>query len=38
MKLVHPNLLDTRKYGNVSFSFFKANEEESFQVEEAKES
>ena len=24
--LQHPNLLDTRKYGNVSFSFFKANE------------
>lgn len=22
----HPNLVDTRKYGNVSFSFFKANE------------
>ena len=37
MKLVHPNLLDTRKYGNVSFSFFKANKEESFQVEESKE-
>ena len=36
MKLVHPNLLDTRKYGNVSFSFFKANERESLQVEEAK--
>ena len=27
-KLQHPSLLDTRKYGNVSFSFFKANEEE----------
>ena len=25
-KFDHPNLLDTRKYGNVSFSFFKANE------------
>lgn len=25
-KLEHPNLLDTRKYGNVSFSFLKANE------------
>jgi 16S rRNA G966 N2-methylase RsmD len=24
--LQHPNLLDTRRYGNVSFSFFKANE------------
>lgn len=30
-KLQHPNLLDTRKYGNVSFSFFKANEEEVSQ-------
>lgn len=27
IKLTHPNLLDTRKYGNVSFSFFKPNEE-----------
>ena len=27
-KLQHPNLLDTRKYGNVSFSFFKPNDEE----------
>lgn len=26
-KFEHPNLLDTRKYGNVSFSFFKPNEE-----------
>ncbi|WP_051190472.1 RsmD family RNA methyltransferase [Kaistella palustris] len=26
LKLTHSNLLDTRKYGNVSFSFFKANE------------
>lgn len=25
-KLEHPNLIDTRKYGNVSFSFFKPNE------------
>jgi len=24
-KIQHPNLLDTRKYGNVSFSFFEAN-------------
>ena len=23
MKLEHPNLTETRKYGNVSFSFFK---------------
>lgn len=29
VKLEHPNLLDTRKYGNVSFSFFKANEPDS---------
>lgn len=28
-KLEHPNLLDTRKYGNVSFSFFKPNETET---------
>ena len=27
-KLEHPNLLDTRKYGNVSFSFFEPNNEE----------
>ena len=27
-KLEHPNLTDTRKYGNVSFSFFKPNEEQ----------
>ena len=25
-KLQHPNITDTRKYGNVSFSFFKPNE------------
>ncbi|MBN9312111.1 MAG: 16S rRNA (guanine(966)-N(2))-methyltransferase RsmD [Chryseobacterium sp. 39-10] len=28
-KLTHSNLMDTRKYGNVSFSFFKPNEEQS---------
>ncbi len=27
MKIEHPNLLDTRKYGNVSFSFFEIKEE-----------
>lgn len=27
-KLEHPNLIDTRKYGNVSFSFFKPSEVE----------
>ena len=26
MKIEHPNILDTRKYGNVSFSFFEAKE------------
>lgn len=30
-KLQHPNLLDTRKYGNVSFSFFKPNEPETLE-------
>ncbi len=30
-KLQHPNLLDTRKYGNVSFSFFEPNKEETLQ-------
>ena len=25
-KLQHPNITDTRKYGNVSFSFFKPND------------
>jgi hypothetical protein len=31
MKLEHPNLTETRKYGNVSFSFFspKNNDENS---------
>ena len=28
-KLEHPNITDTRKYGNVSFSFFKPNEIET---------
>ncbi len=28
-KLQHPNLLDTRKYGNVSFSFFEPNKDEA---------
>jgi len=28
-KLQHPNLLDTRKYGNVSFSFFEPNKEKA---------
>ena len=33
-KLEHPNLLDTRKYGNVSFSFFKPNETETAEIQE----
>ncbi|EJL71029.1 RsmD family RNA methyltransferase [Chryseobacterium populi] len=28
LKFDHPNLKDTRKYGNVSFSFFEPNKEE----------
>ncbi|MGV8915470.1 MAG: RsmD family RNA methyltransferase [Kaistella sp.] len=31
-KLQHPNIFDTRKYGNVSFSFFKANEPGSMEI------
>lgn len=31
-KLQHPNLLDTRKYGNVSFSFFKPNDQEVVEI------
>ncbi len=34
-KLHHPNLTDTRKYGNVSFSFFKANEPEVIEEKTA---
>ncbi len=36
-KLLHPNIIDTRKYGNVSFSFLKPNEpaaEETAATEE----
>ncbi|UOU98715.1 RsmD family RNA methyltransferase [Chryseobacterium daecheongense] len=33
LKLQHPNLTDTRKYGNVSFSFFKPNQEENTEIE-----
>ncbi|MDQ0780189.1 RsmD family RNA methyltransferase [Chryseobacterium sp. W4I1] len=32
MKLEHPNLIDTRKYGNVSFSFFEANKEVNQEI------
>jgi 16S rRNA (guanine966-N2)-methyltransferase len=31
-KLEHPNITDTRKYGNVSFSFFKPNEIETGEI------
>ena len=31
-KLEHPNITDTRKYGNVSFSFFKPNEIETLET------
>lgn len=31
-KLEHPNITDTRKYGNVSFSFFKPNESEAEEI------
>lgn len=34
-KLEHPNLTDTRKYGNVSFSFFKPNEVEVIEIPES---
>lgn len=33
LKLQHPNLVDTRKYGNVSFSFFEPNKEENTELE-----
>jgi len=29
LKFDHPNLVDTRKYGNVSFSFFEPNKDEA---------
>ncbi|WP_213278064.1 RsmD family RNA methyltransferase [Chryseobacterium indologenes] len=32
MKLEHPNLTDTRKYGNVSFSFFEPNKEDNQEL------
>ena len=36
-KLQHPNIIDTRKYGNVSFSFLKPNEPEVEETVEAVE-
>ncbi len=32
LKFDHPNLVDTRKYGNVSFSFFEPNKDEVVEV------
>ncbi|WP_226063945.1 RsmD family RNA methyltransferase [Kaistella polysaccharea] len=32
-KLQHPNLTDTRRYGNVSFSFFKPNDRVIVEIE-----
>ncbi|WP_160138874.1 RsmD family RNA methyltransferase [Chryseobacterium sp. c4a] len=32
MKFDHPNLIDTRKYGNVSFSFFEPNKEDNQEL------
>lgn len=34
LKFDHPNFVDTRRYGNVSFSFFKPNQEETTDLEE----
>jgi hypothetical protein len=33
MKFDHKNLIDTRKYGNVSFSFFEPNKEETIEIQ-----
>ncbi|RKS95896.1 RsmD family RNA methyltransferase [Chryseobacterium defluvii] len=33
LKFEHPNLIETRKYGNVSFSFFEPNKEETTEIE-----
>lgn len=33
MKFDHQNLIDTRKYGNISFSFFEPNKETSTETE-----
>ncbi|MDQ0595612.1 16S rRNA (guanine966-N2)-methyltransferase [Chryseobacterium ginsenosidimutans] len=33
MKFDHPNLIDTRKYGNVSFSFFEPNKGEITEIQ-----
>lgn len=31
--LDHPNLIDTRKYGNVSFSFYEPNQQETTELD-----
>ncbi|AZA53343.1 RsmD family RNA methyltransferase [Chryseobacterium sp. G0201] len=33
LKFDHPNFLETRKYGNVSFSFFKPNTAETVEID-----
>ena len=33
LKLDHPNFKYTRKYGNVSFSFYEPNQEAEIEVE-----
>ncbi|ANF50012.1 16S rRNA (guanine(966)-N(2))-methyltransferase RsmD [Chryseobacterium glaciei] len=33
LKFDHPNFLETRKYGNVSFSFFKPNTVETLEID-----
>jgi len=33
LKFDHPNFLETRKYGNVSFSFFKPNTVETVEID-----
>lgn len=33
LKFNHPNFIDTRKYGNVSFSFFKPNEDQQKDID-----
>ena len=37
LKFDHPNLVDTRKYGNVSFSFFEPNKEENIEITDNQE-
>ncbi|ALR29069.1 MULTISPECIES: RsmD family RNA methyltransferase [Chryseobacterium] len=37
LKFDHPNLIDSRKYGNVSFSFFEPNKEENTEITDNQE-